>query len=355
LDKIWPQAIPLMRTEKVLLRGGWSAAANFVQTPAKRQSMVSIDVLLLYKTAPHLLEAYAKLQSPFLKTNPKGIDLEDPKNHTLFAVGATNEGGEPVGLILARMLPSIKVGEIQSVFVAEPFRRQNIGSRMLSFAAEQLASLNFMALLAMYPDRVAETPLIEEFFKKNGFKDKQLAFAEFVFEYSRFTPDWFLQDPKWPEEFQVFPWTELSYAEALEIKMKHEQQTVPDDVYPFAYDCPFDSLNSLGLRYKGQIIGWMITQRTAPDAICYAQLFIDFEFQMKGYAVSLLVEALKIHYKHQVKWGLFKVNIMKSSSQWLKFVRYRLAPSADFIYEYYQTYRPLGAGQILSKLQLEHP
>jgi hypothetical protein len=32
LDKIWPQAIPSIRTEKVLLRGG-GLRPNFVQTP----------------------------------------------------------------------------------------------------------------------------------------------------------------------------------------------------------------------------------------------------------------------------------------------------------------------------------
>ena len=213
---------------------------------------------------------------------------------------------------------------------------------MLSFAVEQLASLHFRVLSVIYPDRVPETPVIEEFLKKNGFTGKQLAWAEFLFDYSRFVPEWFFQDFKWPEGFQVFPWNELSYGEALQIKMKHANQTVPGDVYPFAMDSPFDSLNSLGLRYNGEIIGWMITQRLDPDTVCYAQLFIDFEFQKKGYALFLLVEALRIHYKHQVKWGLFKVNVMQSSSQWLKFIRFRLAPSADFIYEHYQASLPLG-------------
>jgi GNAT superfamily N-acetyltransferase len=297
---------------------------------------LKIEVLDLKTMTPALVESYSKLQRPFMTSIPRPLDLFDPRNRLLYPIGATLDG-IPVGFMIMSFSPLIKAADLKSLFIAEPYRRQKIASRMVQFAAEQLKSVNFKYILATYADRWPETSMVELFLQKNGFHRKDRVFAEFMFDYSQFRPNWFIREYAWPKKFQVFPWTELTYYEAEKIRERFKHQAFPHAVYPFQEDPSFEPLNSLGLRYEGQLIGWMITERISPEMISYGNLFIEYEFQSKGYSIQLLVDSINIHCRHKIKWGMFKVNIIQASGRWLKFIRRRLAPHADFIYEYYQT------------------
>lgn len=298
---------------------------------------LKIEVLDLKMMSPTLLEHYSKLQLPFMKSLPHPINLFDPKNRLHYFIGATMDE-VPVGLMIMNFSHQIKSADVNSLFIAEGYRRQKIASQMIQFAVEQLKVVDFKYIFITYPDRRTETPILESFFKKTGFLGKKRVFAEFIFDYSEFQPNWFTRKYTWPGEFQLFSWTELTYYEALVIKERYLQRhAFPTAVYPFQNEPSFEPLNSLGLRYKGQLIGWVITERISPNIINYDNLFIEHEFQAKGYSIQLLVDALKIHCEHKIKWGMFKVNIIQASGRWLKFIRRRLAPHADYIYEYMQT------------------
>lgn len=298
----------------------------------------SMEIQVLdFQTMPHsLLESYAKLQRPVMVSEPKPIDLFNPINRSLYAIGAA-QNGIPVGLMLMSIAPSVKAVEVKSIYVAEPYRRNKIGSRMVKFAAEQLKSVDYKLILAIYPDRREDTPMIEAFLQSCGFMGRQMAYAEFIFEYSGFKPDWFKREYAWPGGLNVFPWTELTYYEFLKINERYSAGEFPQAVYPFQGDGSFEPMNSLGLRHEERLIGWMITERISEKIINYGNLYIDYEYQHKGYSIQLLVDALNIHYRRQIKWGMFKVNVLQASGKWLLFIRRRLAPHADQIREYYQT------------------
>jgi hypothetical protein len=134
----------------------------------------------------------------------------------------------------------------------------------------------------------------------------------------------------------VFPWTELTYYEAVQLNERCRRGEIPAEVNPFYGSSAFEPLNSLGLRYEGRVVGWMVTERVSPTIINYRNLYIDYEFQKKGYAIQLLVDALNIHCRHQIKWGMFKLNVLQATSHWLKFIRRRLSPHAEYIFEYNQ-------------------
>jgi GNAT superfamily N-acetyltransferase len=297
---------------------------------------LKIEILDLKTMSPALLESYSKLQIHFMQSIPRPLDLFDPKNRQLYFIGAS-VSDRPAGLMIMSFSQILKAADIKSLFIDESYRRQKIAGRMIQFAAEQLRSLNFKYIFATYPDHRDDTPIMESFFQKNGFSGKTMVFAEFMFEYSEFQPDWYRREYRWPPKFTAFPWTELTYYEAVKIRERYSQGAFPSAVYPFQEDPSFEPLNSFGLRHEGQLVGWLVTERISPDIISYGNLFIDHEFQSKGHSIHLLVDSLKIHYRNKIKWGMFKVNIIQASGRWLKFIRRRLAPHADFIYEYYQT------------------
>jgi GNAT superfamily N-acetyltransferase len=302
--------------------------------------MYKFELLTLNELKPLLLDTYEKLQAPIFKTLSHPLDLSNPAYDSLFAIGASLDG-VPVGLLLALLSREARGGEIISLFVDEAHRRQKIATRMVEKTIHLLREAKLIRLTMTYPDRRPITPVIEQFLTSVGFKDKYLVMAEFQFDSFRFNPPWLSQQYSLPEGFEIFPWGELTYDECQQIKFGYRHQSIPATVYPFAEDGDFDPLNSLGLRFQGKLIGWVVTKRLDPDTICYQSIFIEQELHKRGMIIQLLMESIRIHIKHKVKWGIFRVNVLQSSGRWLHFIRRRLAPYADFIDEYYQSWFPL--------------
>jgi len=99
--------------------------------------------------------------------------------------------------------------------------------------------------------------------------------------------------------------------------------------------------NSLGLRYKKEVIGWMITHRIAPDTIRYTSLYVDPEYQYKGPSIRLLIESMVLQTRSTIKWALFEINLDQINPSWYKFVQKRLAPYSQKITEIYKTWKQL--------------
>ncbi len=126
----------------------------------------------------------------------------------------------------------------------------------------------------------------------------------------------------------MFPWSELTDAEKQQI-----QQTLdyPTSLSPFENDSRLEPLNSLGLRYGEEVVGWIVTHRVAPDTIRYSTMFVAQRFQKLGRGVALISEALKRQIASPVPnctWAVAMEN-----QQMAHFQRRRLAPYTTFISE----------------------
>jgi GNAT superfamily N-acetyltransferase len=295
--------------------------------------MYNYEILEVEQFTPSEIQAFESLQQPYLKSSPLPIDLLSPENRKLLAIRVTF-GQEPVALLLARMFYASKIGEILSLCVAPKYRRQKVATQMIHLLKQKGEVDEIKQMGFVYPTNVPETPLLEQFLKNTGFSQKRFTLAEFQFDYAQFHPPWFEKNYAWPKDFEVFPWTELRYEDIPSIDKKYANKVVPFDVYPFFHSASFEPLNSLGLRYKGEVIGWVINERTLPDTINYRNIYVDYDFQFRGVAIYLLVESVQIHTKNNIKWGIFQINMLSSSASWLHFVRRRLAPYANYIYEY---------------------
>ena len=295
--------------------------------------MYTYDVFIIGQLPPGEIKALSTLQHPVLKSAPTPLDLFDPENRQLIAISAKCDQ-KPVALLLARLLPKQKIGEVASLFVLPEHRRNKVASHLLELLKEKSKKEKLKQIGLVYPSSVPDTPFLEEFLKKNGFGHKLFMTAEFQFEYSQFTPSWFLRQYQWPKDFEVFPWGELTWEDRETIKLKYSKGIIPFDVNPLARPGIFEPLNSLGLRHKGNIIGWVLNERVQQDTINYRNMYIDYDYQYRGFSIYLLVESLNIHKQNQIRWGMFQVSIPNSSGKWLRFIRHRLAPYANFIYEY---------------------
>ncbi len=295
--------------------------------------MYTYEILPLEQFSPKEIAAFENLQQPLYISSPKFIDLLSPDNRHLMAI-RVKCGEIPIALLLARVFLNSKIGEVISLFVTPTYRRQKIASEMIRLLKQYASSQKIKNIGMVYATTTPDCLRVESFLKNTGFDHKRFCLAEFQLDYALFHPPWFKKEYPLPADFEIFPWTELTFRDRLKIDLKYAQGIIPFDVYPQFHTASFEPLNSLGLRYKEDVVGWVLTERTLSNTIHYKNIYIDYDFQFTGVAIYQLVESLKIHAQNHIKWGIFKINMISSSGRWIHFVRRRLAPYASYIYEY---------------------
>ena len=104
-----------------------------------------------------------------------------------------------------------------------------------------------------------------------------------------------------PSTCETFPWKQLSASDRASIQQQQtESPWYPDVLCPFKEEAQIDPMTSIGLRYRDQVIGWMITHRIAKDTLRYTSLFVKQDLQKVGYAIPLLARAIRLQIEAKI-------------------------------------------------------
>jgi ribosomal protein S18 acetylase RimI-like enzyme len=247
---------------------------------------------------------FPKIQTRWSRQQPKG---------PLVGIVAT-VSGENVGLVLAEVFATQPntppEAEVISLFVLPPYRHQGIGTGLMQNLEAGLRTLNCTRMKLAYKSSSTTTLALEPLLKRQHWQDPTVNFV-----LGKTTTQKVSQAPwlhKYPlsDKFTVFPWSELTDADRQHI----QTLDYPTSLSPFG-NTPAEPLNSLGLRYDGQLVGWMVTHRVATDAIRYSTMFVDKRFQRLGRGISLLSESIRRQASSGVPYCLFAVAEDNSAMQ----------------------------------------
>ncbi len=75
----------------------------------------------------------------------------------------------------------------------------------------------------------------------------------------------------------------------------------------------------MGLRYQGQVVGWMVTHRSASDAIQYTSLFLAPQHQRQRLGLPLLAATLQRQLESDIPYAIWQVEA--NNEAMLVFVR----------------------------------
>ncbi|NEQ73973.1 MAG: TIGR03032 family protein [Okeania sp. SIO2C9] len=239
--------------------------------------------------------------------------------------------GEMVGLAIAEITPTqenISQAEVLSLFVLPEYRHQGIGTTLVKHLETALAAQKCPQVIVKYQATELTTSALEPLLRKRNWQPPKETFWLAKMSMEKIAQAPWLYKHILPDSFTIFPWSELTDAEKQQI-----QQTLdyPTSLSPFEDNSRLEPLNSLGLRYGDEVVGWMVTHRVAPDTIRYSTMFVAQRFQKLGRGVALIAEALKQQIASPVPnctWGVAMEN-----QQMVKFLRRRLAPYTTFISE----------------------
>lgn len=254
--------------------------------------------------------------------------IQNPETFKLTVVEAKLEN-ELRGVALIQFNVNNRTGELFSLFVQEEYRRQGIGTSLFKSFEDLLLKEGSRALGFQYNKEDPLSIAIDKILANQDWPPAKVYLIRCLFDVYQFNPPWFQKTYKLAKGLKSSPWKKIRAPEKAHIKNFWEQGTFMPYLYPFNEEKTIDPINSLILRHKHQLIGWMITNRIDNKTIRYTSLYIDREYMLKGYAIILLMQAIHLQKKSGVQWAYFEVNLEHIDDSWWKFVKKRLIPYAD--------------------------
>jgi GNAT superfamily N-acetyltransferase len=287
---------------------------------------------------------YAPLTYPHFR--PLLAAFEQFQDLTL-AVGYA-VSGTPVGLALAQTCADCQAAHLRSVFVHSAYRGKGIGKALLARLEQEVVRRPYPRLDTEYPRGRPETPYWEHILSQRGWQPPQVtclrcAVIGKVAVDALMAAPWMRQPPALPPEAELFPWQDLGTDERGYLEGQQAAERYEHGIEPVLGARPADPLNSLGLRYRGEVIGWMLTVRTAPGRMLYDRLYVDARYRPSGYGVALVVEAIRRQYAQEGQLpevgGVWRTHV--ENRPMVQFIRRRFGPYLSSLVEINTSYKEL--------------
>lgn len=272
-------------------------------------------------TTPREAKSYEKLTYALYR--PYLRQLRRCRN--IIALGLHNDG-TPVGLAIAYLDASDECAELLSLFIHPAHRNQGLGKTLMMCVENLLMRAGYKRLNLVYIPNATSQALESILIQRRWSPPyPRMLIAMSTVERLAHLP-WLGARHRLRQSCELFPWTDLSRYDKRNILQRQCQDPwYPPILDPFKEPESLETLNSLGLRYKDEVAGWMITHRIKADTIRYTSLFVREDLQQLGYAIPLLATAISQQIDdRQVLNTSFAVEVDNSAMQ--RFVYRRLAP-----------------------------
>lgn len=260
-------------------------------------------------------------------TKPYDAMLADlaQQNH-FIAIGLLYES-QPVGMVLAVKSFPTQI-HVVSMYVQREHRHQGLGTRLMSKLEEEILKdeKHVRVFYTRYPTSMDSAPFFERILLKLKWVVQD---ALLMITISKENVPWLNTPFKKPANFEYFMWKDLKpeERESIVIKEKTENWFKENPGFsPFIKESDIEYSNSLGVRYEGQVIGWMITHRIFPDTIQYWCLFVDPRFQSTGIGLHLAIEAARLHPANCKAFFMIRQRMLDANHQWKSFLDKRVIP-----------------------------
>jgi GNAT superfamily N-acetyltransferase len=187
---------------------------------------------------------------------------------------------------------------VLSVYVQPALRRQGVAGALFKALAEELSRLGWSRAEVVYTTGRPGSAAVERLLARGGWAPpatrtvlvhlvpREMVASE-LFAEKRLAA----LDPG----FEIFPWSELPAAERDALRAADERRRwVTPGLAAWKFDSePFDTAASIGARYRGEVVGWVIGQPISATAVRYLCSFLRKDLSRRGrilplYRASLL-------------------------------------------------------------------
>ncbi len=256
-------------------------------------------------------------------TVPAYAKLLDQSLENLVVVGAAYFW-QPVGLVIATLTPDARYAQVISLLVIPEHRGKGVGAALLAEIEKHLHKRGCQQADFAYLTATEHAAAIEHLLEKNDWRTPQTVavfFESDVETYLKsplYTPQVIL-----PDGYEFFAWADLTPQDRATILQRQAQTPggwFSETVSPFIQEDRVEPINSIGLRYQGEVVGWMVTQRMTPTLVDYTNLFVSREHKGQSLSILLVMEATRRQFEYIKASGNDQTATSRSlaNSKWTK-------------------------------------
>jgi len=235
-----------------------------------------------------VLQHYEELTFPPLAAR---LARRPPRGPWCGAV-ALGESG-PVGLAVAE-LPPAGAAQLVSLAVAPAARRRGLGGALVE-QVERLAGERGAGILeGAYRTSWRSRRAVEALLASRGWSQPEARLVLARGETATARALVRQAAPELPAEAELFGWGELAGAERRAILGRQaEDPWYPEVLTPFQEEPRLEPAVSVGLRWAGEVAGWLVVHRVAFDTVQYSAFFLRPDLRGRGLGRALLREAVR--------------------------------------------------------------
>jgi GNAT superfamily N-acetyltransferase len=243
-----------------------------------------------------------------------------------------------VGLVLGE-LPFDPAGEppaLLSLFVAPAWRRRGIGAALVAALEAGVARAGFDALETVYTAGKPSIVAVERILERRGWPAPEARTVSV-----RFPPAAALASDLFSPRrmaalgagLELVPWREVGAGEKAAARSAHERRAwiTPALAFWRFEGAGFDAESSIGARYRGELVGWVINHRVAPGLVRFTCSFMRKDISRRGRIVPLYQAALTRLAGAGCRQCTFVTPVIYPNM--VHFIERWLAPIADFVGE----------------------
>jgi len=252
--------------------------------PAPAAASTAIRYQRVFHLTPSNLVPYAALTYPPVTQGGTGLGKIEGELLGLSAMA----DGVMVALAMAERQPD-GGARLLSLMVDPAWRRRGIGSGMLTRLMGFLAKEGVSPLLVRYQRTALSQAALEPMLRRLGWSAPR---SEFLLLSGR--SDELAKTP-WAERHPVAaPYRLIPLAELNERQLQQAQGLeAPRELIPQFASTTIEPTVSLALLRDDALVGWLIVDRTAPDAVRYSSLFVAPGHRARGRAMALLASGFR--------------------------------------------------------------
>ena len=261
------------------------------------------------------------------------LQLLQPQG-AIVAIGVLGEQKQPIGLALAEILADGKSANLLSIFITKNYRFQGIGTALLTRLEAELKARNCQQVSINYTTVNPQISVLERVLQKCNWRSPQPRQLVCKCGHKMRDAHWVQKKYRLDSSFEIFLWRDMKKEERnlLLAQQQKADSWIPSELNPFHHERNLEPLNSLGLRYRHEVVGWVLTHRIAPDTIRYTCSYIRPDLQKLALILHLYRESILLHTAHpEIPEAIWTVPFIFNSM--VNFVRKRFKPYMNSIEE----------------------
>ena len=241
----------------------------------------------------------------------------------LDGVGGAGDGGD-------------RRPELLSLFVKPAARCAGVATALLAALEREFVRRGATAMTTVYTAGRPSIPALERVLEKRGWDEPRARTLSV-----RFPPKAALASDLFSERrmsalsgrLELFPWRDLDADSRARIRSTHDAAPwITPALAPWRFEAAgLDPLSSIGARYRGEVVGWVINDVVAPGTVRFTCSFLRKDLSRRGRIVPLYRESLRRLAEGGVERATFVTPV--SYPNMVRFILRWIAPIAEFVGE----------------------